>query len=380
MENKKDSKVIIIVLSAIIVLILLAVGINFFLLKKRINSYKTGHFEIRDGVETYVESGQVIINTLVEVDDKLYYVDDKGHKIKDSWAKIDNDGNYGYFGSLGDLVKDRVREIDGKLYYFDKDGILYTDKTSKEIIKIEGVEYIANAKGELRHPNEKETVASIVKQTQAAQIAQTQAAQIAQTQVAQTTISQNAQPQINSTTAAVIVSTDPPFANTNNTTNQTVATNVANNTPAVSQVEGPGAGIVTPGSSTVKVETTGEVKIVSTEKVIDTIEGEDYECTVTLLRPIMAGATTEETEVLNICIDELMDTWFDLVNKEVDGSVTFPKSVTFTSASLGTVKKSTITINLTGNIKPKSGSSKTIKFRITYNREDQTADIVKSSN
>ena len=387
MENKRDNKALPIILLTILIVIVVSLAVNFFLFNKKMKAYTTGHFEIRDGVETYVESGQVIVNTLVEVDDKLYYVDDKGHKIKDSWAKIDNDGNYGYFGSLGDLVKDRVREIDGKLYYFDKDGILYTDKTSKEIIKIEGVEYIANAKGELRYPNEKETVASTVKQTQAAiaqtqtaQIAQTQAAQIAQTQVAQTTISQNAQPQIDSTTAAVIISTDPPFANTNNTTNQTAATNVANNTPAVSQVEGPGAGIVTPGSSTVKVETTGEVKIVSTERVIDTIDGDDYECTVTLLRPIMAGATTEETEALNVCIDELMDTWFDLVNKEVDGSVSFPKSVTFTSASLGTVKKTTITINITGNIKPKSGSSKTIKFRITYNREDQTADIVKSSN
>ena len=80
---------------------LLALLILFSCEKKE----EVGHFEIIDGVETYVYDGQIIKNQLVEVNGDLYYVDANGHKLKDEWAIIDNDGHYGYFGNLGDLVE-----------------------------------------------------------------------------------------------------------------------------------------------------------------------------------------------------------------------------------------------------------------------------------
>lgn len=168
----------------------------------------------------------------------------EGHKVKDTRAVIDNDGNYGYFGSLGDLVKGRIREIDGKKYYFDEEGILYVDKTNKNIKTIDGVDYIANANGELRLSTEQET----------------------------TTV---------------------PFA--------------------------------------------------------------------------------------NACIDEVTDVWMEDVREVVDGYDTLPRSVSFTTAALGTVKKNSIVINLSGTIRPKSGSSKTIKYKITYDREEVNADIARTS-
>ena len=366
MENNKKGRIILIILLSAILIILIAFAINFFRFRNRLREYAAGHFEIRDGVETYVVSGQVVINSLVEVDDKLYYVDDKGHKVKDTWAIINNDGDYGYFGSLGDLVKDKIRYIDGKQYYFNQDGILYTDATNQDIITIEGIEYVANANGELR--SIRETTIPTTTATQA--IMQTTATQVVQSEIAPT------QPTMPSTIPTyesnVVISTNPPFAN---------AINVAGSTTAVAMVEGPGAGIVAPAyTEETTVTTTGEVRIVKTEKVVDTIDGDEYECTVTLLKPIVSGATSEETSSINASIDEIMDAWFEDVNAVVDDYVTFPKSVTFTSATLGTVKKASIIINISGSIKPKSGSAKTIKYRITYDREEESAEITRTSN
>lgn len=370
MESRKENKIILNLILIVIAIILLALCVNFFLFRKRLKSYTTGHFEIRDGVETYVESGQVVVNALVQVGDKLYYVDDKGHKIKDGWAKIDNDGNYGYFGSLGDLVKDRIREVDGKLYYFDKDGVLYTDKTNKNIIKIEGEEYIANEKGELRHAGQPETTAKIVTPT-------TKPVTIAPTtQVVPTTSIQDAQPQIPTTTVAAVVSTNPPFSNTTNAPN--VAPNAGPNatTAAVGGPGAPGVVNIAPAETTVAqvTQVAGEVAIVGTENIVDSIDGEDYPCTVTLLKPIMTGKDAQETTLLNNAINGVMGDLLDEVSKEADGSVVFPRTITFTSATLGNIKDKTIIIYLNGTI-----GAKSIRYRITYDRNEGTAEIVKSS-
>jgi hypothetical protein len=358
--EKNKGRVILIVLMTIIIVILLIFGINFISFRKKLKGYTEGHFELRDGVDTYVASGQVVRNSLVEVGDKLYFVDNEGHKVKDTWAIIDNDGNYGYFGSLGDLVKGKIREIDGKKYYFDEEGVLYIDKTSKNIKNIDGVDYIANANGELRLSTEQETttVAPTKKQTQ--QTVAPSVSQTVPTQAGQVTPIYETQSQ---TTAAIYSA---PFANAINITGGSI-------------VEGPGAAIVATAAKETTVQTTGEVKIVRTEKIVDTVEGSDYDCTVTLLKPVLSGATAEETENINAAIDEITDAWFEDVAAVVEEYVTFPKSVTFTSATLGTVKKSSIIINVSGSIKQKSGSSKTIKYRITYDREETSAEIVRTS-
>lgn len=344
MEIKKNEKTIIIALLVVLIIISVVIGIHFFSFKKKYKSFNTGHFEIKDGVETYVMSGQVIVSALVEDDGKLYYVDDKGHKVKDTWAIIDNDGNYGYFGSLGDLVKDKIREIGGKNYYFDRDGVLYVDKTNKKVKKIEGVEYIANENGELRLATEKEP-APTTAVTQAPQVPQTTAASM------------------------VVV---PPFANAINV--------VAPTATAAPVVEGPGAGIVAPAYSDPVVEETGQVRIIGTEKITDGVDGEDYDCNITLLKPILSGETAEEGLSINASIDELIDQWTEDVYNVVKDYEKLPRAVTFTSATLGTVKKSSISIHITGSIRPKTGSTKSIKYRINYDRENETAEIVRTTS
>ena len=368
---------------------------------KRLNrEQEKGSFVIQDGVETYMEQGQVVIDKLVKVDGKLYYVDDKGHKVKNQWAIIDNDGNYGYFGSLGELVINKIRVIDGKEYYFDENGVLYHDRTEKKIKVIDGVEYIANKNGELRLASDPvpttTTVApttrvqvqptTISAQQAAAQQAAQQAAaqQAAAQQAAQQAAAQQAAAQAAAQQAAAQQgATNAPFSNAINI-------NQGTNTSVPNEFGGPGVvGNNTSGytpqtvaPTTQAVDTAksaSEVKVSKTEKIIETVDGDDYECKITLLKPIMLGTSEEETMNLNSAIDEVTDVWMEEVMSLVNGYSTLPRSVTFTSIDLGTVTKSKVTITITGNVRPKSGSSKSIKYRITYTRDDGTANISKIS-
>lgn len=308
-----------------------------------------GHFELKDGVETYVNGGQVVIDTLVTDGGKMYYTDSQGHKVKDAWKIIDNDGNYGYFGSFGDLVTDKIREINGKTYYFDKNGKLYTDNTGKNVITIEGVDYVANSNGELKLAlgvavPTKETAATTKKP------------------VPQTTV-----PIVTVTPAA---------------TNVPIAPIDPLTTTVVSSIEGPGATIVAPAAdvtSPTAAASSTEVKISKNEKVIDTVEGDAYDCKITLLKPVVVGTSAEETVAINSCIEDIMDTWLNEVIGRVEEYDDLPKSVTFTSTTLGTIKKSSISINMSGSLKTKAGSTKTLKYRITYDRESETAELSRIS-
>lgn len=324
-----------------------------------IEKMQSGHFELRDGVDTYIREGQVIVDALVTDDGKLYYTDDKGHKVKDAWKIIDNDGNYGYFGSLGDLVIDKIREINGKAYYFDKDGKLYTDNTGKKVIIIEGVEYVANSNGELKLASgvaiptkeTETTVKKVVPQTPVATIAPV-------------------------TTVAPVV-TAAPVA-----TNAPIAPIDPLTTTVVSPINGPGATIVAPAAdvtSPTAAAASTEVKISKNEKVIDTIEGDNYDCKITLLKPVIVSTTAEETAAINSCIEDLMDTWLSEVITRVEEYDDLPKSVTITSTALGTIKKASISINMSGSLKTKAGSTKTLKYRITYDRESETAELTRIS-
>lgn len=365
-----------------------------------------GRFEIRNGEETYVYDGQVIKNRLVEVDGKLYYLDDNGHKVKDEWAIIDNDGHYGYFGNLGDLVRNKIRTIDGKDYYFDENGYLYQDRTESKIKVINGEEYIANANGEIMLAASKdkkvvnETTAvvkptaankttqpaasqQVASQQAAANAAAQQAAQAAAQQAAaQDAANAAAQQAALQATKASQVSTNPPFANAINVTN--VDTSIPDETggPGVVGFQATTANNIAPGANSVvtqetTVQASDEVKIVRTEKMVEEIDGDDYSCKITLLKPVMNGSTVEETNAINDSIDELIDSWYDEVAGLVNDYDVLPRSVTFSKATLGTVSRSKINISIEGTIKPKSGSSKSIKYRIVYDRNEQNADISK---
>lgn len=416
MEDKKKSIVgpMIIVLLVILILIVSGLAINFFRARKNFLKMAEGSFVYVDGVETYMEYGQVVIDKLVEVDGKIYYVDGNGHKVKDTWAVIDNDGHYGYFGNFGDLVVNKIRTIGGKDYYFDENGVLYQDRTEKQIKVIDGVEYIANKNGELRlataetKANEetskiaettttspttkattKETTVNAAQQAAAQQAAAQQAA--AQQAAAQQAAAQQAAIQqsiiASQQAAQVQISTDAPFANAINISGNTVPNEFGG--PGVAGGNTNSSSYVTPtgvvsgkGTNTSGTTVTGyadEVKLQKTEKITDTYEGDDYDCKITLLKPIMLGTSEEETENMNACIDEVMDAWMDEIMGMVGEYDEVPRSVTFTSASLTSATKSKAVITITGNLRPKTGSSKTIRYKITYDRTNVNADITKTS-
>ena len=363
-----------------------------------------GAFVYKDGVETYMEHGQVVIDKLVEVDGKIYYVDGKGHKVKDTWAVIDNDGHYGYFGNFGDLVVNKIRTIDGHDYYFDENGILYQDRTEKKIKVIDGIEYIANKNGELKLATE-ETFASdmqnkdkkpeetttakpntqtITQPTTVSAAAQAAAQQAAAQQAAQRAAIQQsiAASQAAAQAAAAQVSTQAPFANAINVSGNTVPNEFGGPGVAGNNTQTNNNAVVIPaaGTTNTNTQTATEIKIKSTTKITDTVEGDDYDCNITLIKPIMIGTTEEETLNLNSSIEELMDVWMEDVQSVVGEYSTLPKSVTFTSASITSQSKSRLVITLTGNVRPKSGSSKIIKYKITYDRNEANGDISKTSS
>ena len=75
-----------------------------------------------------------------------------------------------------------------------------------------------------------------------------------------------------------------------------------------------------------------------------------------------------------------MDAWMEDMIGTVGEYDDLPKSVTFTSANLSSVTKTKVVVTLTGTLKNKSGSNKTIKYKITYDRENINADFSKTSN
>ena len=418
MENNKKNvgRIVIIVLLVIFILLAAGIAINMMRMRKTFMKLAEGSFVYRDGVETYMEHGQVVIDKLVNVDGKIYYVDNEGHKVKDTWAIIDNDGHYGYFGNFGDLVVNKIRTIDGKDYYFDENGILYQDKTEKQIKIIDGAEYIANKNGELRFASgtfasetETTTTAKAVttttarqqtQQTQSAiisaeQVAAEQAAAqqaVAQQAAAQQAAAQQAAQQA-ATQQAAQISTAAPFANAINVSGSNttvpdefggpgvVGNNNGTNTAQVSPGNTAQTATVAPGGgTTTNAQSAKEVKIQSTQRMTETVDGDDYECNITIVKPIMVGTSSEETMNMNSCIDEVMDAILEDVQGVVGEYDTLPKSVSITNASISSSTNSRVVIQLSGSVRPKSGSSKTIKYRITYDRKEVNADFSRTTN
>ena len=287
--------------------------------------------------EYYVgEDGKKVVNTWV---DNKYYVDATGRKARNEWIE------FSYVGADGE------KKIG--FYYVGKDGTKVTDKTvDGRYINSEGC-YFPEVGENINEPKEtKETKKEDVKET----------TKKTETSVAQTTA--QATPYIPPTTAPPAVPAISP-------------------TTVTSAAVSPASGIVVAPSVPTTVSPTSaaqssEVKIVSTEKVIDSYDGDEYECVITLLKPKLTGADEDETENINTSMEDIMDAWYEDVLGVVQEYETLPKSVTFTSASLGTVSKSKILINMTGSIKPKSGSSKSIKYRITYDRAEGTSDLTQT--
>lgn len=424
MENNKKNvgKIIIIVLLVVFILLAAGIAINMMRMRKTFMKMAEGSFVYKDGVETYMEYGQVVIDKLVNIDGKIYYVDGEGHKVKDTWAVIDNDGHYGYFGNFGDLIVNKIRTINGKDYYFDENGVLYQDRTEKQIKVIDGVEYVANRNGELRLASDEtsETKKEIIDETtattkkvevtttakqqnqttvvsaEAQRVAAEQAAQQAAAQQAaaqQAAAQQAAAQQAATQQAATQISTEPPFANAINISGSNttvpdefggpgvVGNNTGTNTAQVSPGNNTQTAPVAPGGgTTTNAQSANEVKIQSTQRMTEAVDGDDYECTITLVKPIMIGTSAEETVNMNSCIDEVMDAILEDIQGVVGEYDTLPKSVSITNASISSSNNSRVVIQLSGSVRPKSGSSKTIKYKITYDRKEPNADFARTTN
>ena len=391
-DNTSNSKPLIknkvfIIIIIVLILIIVALVVNFFLFKKVMR--ETGHFEKINGVDTYIDNGSIVTNSLVRIrGKKIYYVDENGHKIKNAWEIINNDGDYGYFGSLGELIKNKVKEIDGKLYYFDENGILKIDT----YVEYEDIKYHANSDGELTLASEYDkTKNEIVSETQKSEESLAANTTVVSTTVAATTVAQTTAIPITTAPLQNIVVGEAPISQTTQST--TVATSVAlvvegeNGGPGVSlEVVSPASTVTKTVSSTTisdddedDEDDETEVDLKGTTKITDTVDGDDYECTITILKPIMVGKNTEETENLSSAMDEAADMIWEEVESLVNDYSTLPKSVIFNNAELGTVNSSKIYIFISGTINMKSGSTKSIKYRIVYDRDECTPTVTKTS-
>ncbi len=282
--------------------------------------------------EYYVgKDGKKVVSSWV---DNKYYVDATGKKARNEWIE---------FSYMGDDGQKKIG-----FYYVGEDGIKVTDTTiDGRYVNDEGCyfpesgEKIRDLKKDDKNIEDKKDVSD---KDKTSEDNKSQSKEIETTKQQETTIP------IPATTQPQSSYVSPVIAPTSNTTN------------------------VTPTSA----QSSSEVKIVKTEKITDYLEGDDYDCSITLLKPIMNGSNADETENINSCIEDIMDAWLDDVKGVIGEYDTFPKSVTFNSATLGSVNNSRMIINLSGSVKPKSGSSKTIKYRITYDRKEANAEITQT--
>ena len=127
----------------ILIVFFLAIILTLFACNKILE--KKGTFKIVDGKEIYLEGKNQIIDKLVEVDGEKYYIGKDGGKVKNEWRQINNDGDYGYFGAMGLLIKNQVKEIGGQYYMFDEEGILVT----KGLHSMDGEKYYSAQDGHL---------------------------------------------------------------------------------------------------------------------------------------------------------------------------------------------------------------------------------------
>lgn len=147
---------------------------------------------------------------------------------------------------------------------------------------------------------------------------------------------------------------------------------------------GPGAYIAPTSAKSVVTDpdvvgnTIQEVKVKTTTKYTDSIEDDDnHTCKITIAKPNMQGKDQEETDALNSSLEELMDALIEDVESLVDDYDELPKSISLTSVALTSTTKANIFITISGSITPRSGSSKSLKYRITYDREEQNAEYNK---
>lgn len=208
---------------------------------------------------------------------------------------------------------------------------------------------------------------------------------------------------IEQTTQPLVVSFTPPISGTivAETQTQQIQTQVAavveteastkkgtaDGGPVVEDAEnaGPGAYIAPTSAKSVVTDpevvgsTIQEVKVKSTTKYTDSIEDDEnnWTCKITIAKPNMQGKDQEETDALNESIEELMDVLIEEVESLIDDYDDLPKSISLTTATVTSTNKSSIFISLSGSITLRSGSSKTLKYRITYDREEQTSEYNK---
>lgn len=110
---------------------------------------------------------------------------------------------------------------------------------------------------------------------------------------------------------------------------------------------------------------------------------EEYEtkdgntCKVTVIRPTIAGIDLDEGDIFNEGVGEAIDQLLEELEDWVANNSTEYKTITFTSAEMTTLTSSRARITLSGKATPRSGTSRTIKYRITYDRENETCELEK---
>lgn len=508
-EKKNNKQKVLVAIIIVLMLLIVAFIINFFVIKKKY--YSDGEFRKVDGIDTYYEKDDLVKDSLVSYKGKKYFVDNEGHKKKNVWEIIDNDNHYGYFGSLGELVTNSLKEIDKKYYYFDKDGKLvtndfvkydnatyyasedgsllyrafkildkdyyfgrggklvvkegwvrnrkdenkrglpsglyyldekgqrvkdkwlndvYVDKNGKMAVDTWVGEYYVGKDGKYLHdtttpdgvtlgsdgkPIAGQTIPTTTRAATQATQKNNNTTSTQQVVTSQTTNSYNT----NAPTSVVVTQ--------ETTTAQEISSMTVNSAlPSTEdlikaglqkeQESAQAAASITPGSGA-SVEQNGptavyqvvkgyaegknvedddddtwyddddedgeddevesEIKISSTQKISDTYDDDEYECTITLLQPVVKGGKNGEADTINDCMESMMDELSEEVDTIINGYEDLPKSIIFSSATITSSSSSRLVITLSGKVTPRSGTSKTVKYKITYDRNEEEATLTK---
>ena len=421
-KSKKKSNVPGAFLFILILLILGGGGV--FVYKNLIN--RSGKFKNVDGIDTYYEGYEIGRNKLVRVDNDEYYIDNNGHKIINDLLTIDINGNLAYFDesgkrlvnsfvyvngakkfadsngmikkntlftfdgnkyfadSDGNIIINNIKKADNKLYYFGPDGKMCNTNGwqtfNNEYIYILNGQVARNAwvdsdyyvgdDGKMKRNTWVDTyyyVGEDGKYVRNQKIGEYYCGSDGK-YVTNCTIDGIVYDSKGVGTRVVAIQSPTITPNQQQTTNNysansTVINNSNNNT------------------SISATNSNEELYIAGNKNITDSYEdNKGNTCKITIKKPIMAGRESEEVSAINDVIEEKVNEIMEELLQLASTYAEAPKSISLTNVERTTLTASRCRITFSGKLTPRSGSQKTVKYRISYEREDGVGDYENLTN
>ena len=120
-----------------------------------------------------------------------------------------------------------------------------------------------------------------------------------------------------------------------------------------------------------------DLYIVSTSTLNSTYESDSYTCKITVKKPKVAGKYEDEVITFNDCIDNIADEiveHLELMAEKYPDDET-PKTISISKAEITTLTDKKVRITFTGKLTPRSGSQQSLKYRLTFDREEGVGEL-----